>query len=59
MALFVSVLGLSGLAAFALLGFTMELAKIITKSMRTPAVFCATPVRLEIRALIISKAKIR
>ena len=39
MALFVSVLGLSGLAAFALLGFTMELAKIITKSMRTPLYF--------------------
>lgn len=39
MALFVSVLGLSGLAAFALLGFTMELAKIITKSMRTPSYF--------------------
>ena len=39
MALFISVLGLSGLAAFALLGFTMELAKIITKSMRTPPYF--------------------
>ncbi|MDB4108864.1 hypothetical protein N9558_00475 [Porticoccaceae bacterium] len=39
MALFVSVLGLSGLAAFALLGFTMELAKMITKSMRTPLYF--------------------
>jgi len=39
MALFVSVLGLLGLAAFALLGFTIELAKIITKSMRTPLYF--------------------
>ena len=39
MALFVSVLGLLGLAAFALLGFTIELAKMITKSMRTPLYF--------------------
>jgi hypothetical protein len=39
MALFVSVLGLSGLAAFALLGFTIELAKMIIKSMRTPLYF--------------------
>jgi len=39
MALFISVLGLSGLAAFALLGFTMELAKMITKSMRAPLYF--------------------
>ena len=35
MALFVSVLGLSGLAAFALLGFTMEITKMVIKSMRT------------------------
>jgi hypothetical protein len=27
------------LAAFALLGFTIELAKMITKSMRTPLYF--------------------
>ena len=39
MALFVSVLGLSGLAVFALLGFTMETAKIVTKTMRTPLYF--------------------
>lgn len=39
MALFVTVLGLTGLAAFGLLGFTMEIAKTITKSMRTPLYF--------------------
>ena len=35
MALFVSVLGLSGLAVFALLGFIMEITKMVIKSMRT------------------------
>ena len=39
MALFVSVLGLSGLAAFALLVFTMEITKMVIKSMRTPLYF--------------------
>ena len=39
MALFVSVLGLSGLAAFALLGFTMEITKMVIKPMRTPLYF--------------------
>ena len=39
MALFISVLGLSGLAAFALLGFTLEIAKMVIKSMRTPLYF--------------------
>ena len=39
MALFVSVLGLSGLAAFALLGFTMEITKMVIKSMRTQLYF--------------------
>ena len=52
MALFVSVLGLSGLAAFALLGFTMELAKMITKSMRTPLVFCPSLQHLAFCTLI-------
>ena len=39
MALFVSVLGLSGLAAFALLGFTIEITKMVIKSMRAPLYF--------------------